>query len=50
MVWHGTSIAGLIAAKGWNNKGGRGIAPNASIFGYNFLESTLQLITINLWS
>jgi len=36
---HGTSIGGLIAAKGWNNKGGRGIAPNASIFGYNFLES-----------
>jgi subtilisin family serine protease len=34
---HGTSIAGLIAAKGWNNKGGRGIAPNASIFGYNLL-------------
>ena len=37
---HGTSIGGLIAAKGWNNKGGRGIAPNASIFGYNFLESS----------
>jgi subtilisin family serine protease len=35
---HGTSIGGIIAAKGWNNKGVRGIAPNASIFGYNFLE------------
>ena len=31
-------MAGIIAAKGWNNKGVRGIAPNASIFGYNFLE------------
>ena len=35
---HGTSVGGIIAAKGWNNKGVRGIAPNASIFGYNFLE------------
>ena len=38
---HGTSIGGIIAAKGWNNKGVRGIAPNASIFGYNFLETGL---------
>ena len=30
-------IAGIIAAKGWNNKGGRGIAPDASIIGYNLL-------------
>ena len=36
---HGTSVAGLIAAKGWNNKGGRGVAPNASLIGYNFIES-----------
>lgn len=36
---HGTSIGGIIAAKGWNNIGVRGIAPNASIFGYNFLEN-----------
>ena len=34
---HGTSVAGIIAAKGWNNKGGRGIAPDASIIGYNLL-------------
>jgi len=39
---HGTSIAGIIAAKGWNNKGVRGIAPNASIIGYNFLENATQ--------
>ncbi len=30
---HGTSVAGIIAAKGWNNIGGRGIAPNAKIGG-----------------
>jgi subtilisin family serine protease len=36
---HGTSIGGIIAAKGWNNIGVRGIAPNASIFGYNFLQT-----------
>ena len=34
---HGTSIGGLIAAEGWNNKGVRGIAPEASIFGANLL-------------
>ncbi|MEL1227168.1 MAG: Ig-like domain-containing protein, partial [Candidatus Neomarinimicrobiota bacterium] len=34
---HGTSVAGIIAAKGWNNKGGRGIAPDASIIGYNLI-------------
>ncbi len=35
---HGTSIAGVMAAKGWNNIGVRGIAPNASIIGYNWLQ------------
>ncbi|BDU38330.1 S8 family serine peptidase [Vibrio nigripulchritudo] len=36
---HGTSVAGLIAAKGWNNLGGRGVAPDASLIGMNFLET-----------
>ena len=35
---HGTSVAGLIAAKGWNNVGSRGIAPNANIIGNNILQ------------
>ena len=35
---HGTSVAGMIAAKGWNNLGGRGVAPDASLIGYNLLE------------
>lgn len=35
---HGTSVAGLIGAKGWNNMGGRGVAPNASLAGFNYLQ------------
>jgi subtilisin family serine protease len=35
---HGTSVAGLIAAKGWNNVGSRGVAPDASIIGNNILQ------------
>ena len=34
---HGTSVAGIIAAIGWNNKGGRGVAPEAQLAGYNYL-------------
>ena len=35
--WHGTAVAGLIAAKD-NGLGVRGVAPDATIYGYNFLE------------
>jgi subtilisin family serine protease len=38
---HGTSVAGLIAAKGFNDIGGRGVAPNASLLGFNWLETQL---------
>jgi VCBS repeat-containing protein len=34
---HGTSVSGLIAAKGWNGLGGRGVSPNASLIGMNYL-------------
>ncbi len=34
---HGTSVAGLIAAKGWNGIGGRGVAPDAKLIGMNLL-------------
>ncbi|WP_394224937.1 S8 family serine peptidase [Pseudoalteromonas spongiae] len=34
---HGTSVAGLIAAKGWNGLGGRGVAPNTGLIGMNYL-------------
>ncbi|MFN6972404.1 MAG: S8 family serine peptidase, partial [Rheinheimera sp.] len=36
---HGTSVAGLIAAVGWNGKGGRGVAPETKLIGMNFLEA-----------
>jgi subtilisin family serine protease len=34
---HGTSVAGLIASKGWNGFGGRGVAPDAQLIGMNYL-------------
>ncbi len=37
---HGTSVAGLIAARGENGIGSSGVAPLASLVGYNFLIST----------
>jgi subtilisin-like proprotein convertase family protein len=36
---HGTAVSGIIAAKGWNNIGGMGVAPGASIAGFQFLDS-----------
>jgi subtilisin family serine protease/subtilisin-like proprotein convertase family protein len=35
---HGTAVAGLIAAEMNNRKGGRGVAPEASLIGMNFLR------------
>ncbi|WP_372393411.1 S8 family peptidase [Xanthomonas sp. NCPPB 3582] len=34
---HGTSVAGIIAAVGWNGRGGRGVAPDALLAGFDFL-------------
>ena len=36
---HGTSVGGIIAATGWNNIGIRGVAPEASLKGFNFLRN-----------
>lgn len=36
---HGTSVAGIAAAVGWNGKGGRGVAPEAQIAAFNFLTT-----------
>ncbi len=36
--WHGTGVAGVIAARD-NEIGVRGIAPRATIYGYNFLQN-----------
>lgn len=34
---HGTAVAGIIASEGWNNIGGRGVAPSASYGAFKFL-------------
>ncbi len=36
---HGTGVAGVAAAKGWNTVGSRGLAPDAFLVGYAPLES-----------
>jgi len=36
---HGTGVAGLAASAGWNGKGGRGVAPSASLKGFNLLKN-----------
>lgn len=39
---HGTGVAGLIAAVGWNGLGGRGVAPEARLKGFNFLSQDIE--------
>lgn len=39
---HGTSVAGLIAATGWNDLGGRGVAPDTQLIGMNYLLKGAQ--------
>ncbi len=39
---HGTAVAGIIAAKGWNGIGVRGVAPEAKIAGTNYLTAALD--------
>lgn len=34
---HGTSVAGIIGAVGWNGRGGRGVAPDVLLAGFDFL-------------
>ncbi len=36
---HGTSVAGIIAAEGWNSIGGRGVAPGAVVAGFRYVGS-----------
>lgn len=42
---HGTSVAGIAAAVGFNGIGGRGIAPRAGLKGYNWLNAQ----TLEAW-
>ncbi len=44
---HGTAVAGLIAAKD-NSLGMRGVAPEASIYGYDLLSSFTTFTDINI--
>ena len=37
---HGTEVAGIAAARGWNGKGSRGTAPFASLVAYSFGETS----------
>ena len=46
---HGTSVAGIIAAAGWNNVGGRGVAPDANLIGYNFLNYQCNICEVLSW-
>lgn len=34
---HGTSVTGIVGARGFNDIGGRGVAPEASLIGLNYL-------------
>ncbi|MEA9580334.1 S8 family serine peptidase [Xanthomonas nasturtii] len=34
---HGTSVAGIVGAVGWNGRGGRGVAPDVLLAGFDFL-------------
>jgi len=42
---HGTAVAGLIAERGFNNIGGRGVAPTASLIGLNLLTEKGNTMT-----
>ena len=39
---HGTSVAGIIAASGWNKKGSQGVAPKSKLGGLSYLCSGCQ--------
>jgi subtilisin family serine protease len=44
---HGTAVAGVVAARGWNGVGGRGVAPEAMLQGFNYIkaQTVANLIT-----
>ncbi|MEQ1533911.1 MAG: S8 family serine peptidase [Sideroxydans sp.] len=37
---HGTAVAGIVAARDLNGLGGAGVAPRATLVGYNFLQNS----------
>lgn len=42
---HGTSVAGLIAAVGWNGIGSRGVAPEAKFATFNYINDDVNQTT-----
>lgn len=40
---HGTCVAGIVAAVGWNSYGSRGVAPKAKLSIVNFLSSAVNI-------
>ena len=47
---HGTMVSGLIASVGWNGKGGHGVAPSASLKGFNLIGNNIGTIANNVAS
>ncbi|MDD3591794.1 MAG: S8 family serine peptidase [Sulfurovum sp.] len=47
---HGTAVAGIIAAKGWNGIGTRGVAPDAKIVSLNVISSFTEANLIDALS
>ncbi|WP_062262312.1 S8 family serine peptidase [Endozoicomonas arenosclerae] len=45
---HGTSVGGLIAASAGNGLGGRGVAPEATLLGQNFLKNQTDEATATI--
>ncbi len=45
---HGTQVAGIIGAVAFNNKGGRGVAYNGTLRGYNLLAPGLAFSVANM--
>ena len=46
---HGTAVAGLAAAKGWNGIGGRGVASEANFSAFLFIQAQTQLERTGLY-
>jgi kexin len=42
MNGHGTAVAGIIAARGFNGIGVAGVAPRSNLVGYNFLQDSKE--------
>ena len=45
---HGTAVGGVAAAKGASGKGGCGAAPDATLYGYNFLDVPTDINLVNV--